>query len=95
MIAQRKGPAATNWQGQSTKQKVITIMPYLTDSKAQNTERSYRFFVELASNKLDHDGVPESYQIVDVVVLESTSEAIKSLIAAAGWLQGHRDIQRL
>jgi hypothetical protein len=64
-------------------------MPYVTASTTQKTERTYRYFVELASNKLDHEGVPESFQIVDVVVLEPTEEAIKTLIAAAGWLAGY------
>jgi hypothetical protein len=64
-------------------------MPYLTAPSAQKTERTYRYFVELASDKLDHERVPEKFQIVDVVVLEPTEQAIKTLIAAAGWLQGY------
>lgn len=64
-------------------------MPYLTAPSAQKTERTYRFFVELASDKLDYEGVPESFQIVDVVVLENSEQAIKTLIASAGWLKGY------
>lgn len=63
-------------------------MPYLSATSAQKTERTYRYFVELTSNKLDHEGVPERVQIVDVVVLEPSEEAIYILIAAAGWLDG-------
>ena len=64
-------------------------MPYLTAPSAQKTERTYRFFVELASDKLDYEGVPESFQMIDVVVLENTEQAIKTLIASAGWLAGY------
>lgn len=64
-------------------------MPYLTAPAAQKTEKTYRYFVELASDTLDYEEVPESYQMIDVVVLEPTKEAIASLIAAAGWLQGY------
>lgn len=64
-------------------------MPYLTAPVVQKTERTYRYFVELASDKLDFEGVPESFQIIDVVVLEPTEAAISTLIAATGWLQGY------
>ncbi|WP_250121245.1 hypothetical protein [Chroococcidiopsis sp. CCMEE 29] len=50
---------------------------------------TYRYCVELASNQLDHEGVPESVQILDVVVLEPTEEAIKSVIAAVDWLSSY------
>jgi hypothetical protein len=63
-------------------------MPYLTAPESTKTDRTYRYFVELALDKLDHEGVPERFQIIDVVVLEPTEEAIKILIAAAGWLDG-------
>lgn len=62
-------------------------MTYLTAPQTQTTkQRTYRYFVEIASDKLDYEGVPESFQIVDVVVLTPTRDAIKTLIAAAGWL---------
>lgn len=65
-------------------------MPYLTAPDAQKTEqRTFRYFVELASDTLDHEGVPERFQIVDVVVLENTKEAIKAAITAANWLEGY------
>lgn len=68
-------------------------MPYLTVCKARATkQRTYRYFVELASSKLDCQGVPETSRIVDVVVLEPTKEAIQQLITAAGWLQDYKII---
>lgn len=77
-------------QGHSTK-KVNSIMPYLTQPGAQKTkEPIYRYFVELASNQLDYEGVPKSYRIVDVVVLENSEGAIKAVIAAIDWLQGFK-----
>lgn len=65
-------------------------MPYLTAPEARTTkQRTYRYFVELASKKLDYWGIPESTMLVDVVVLELTEQAIAILIAAAGWLSGY------
>jgi hypothetical protein len=52
-------------------------MPYLTAPKSTKTDRTYRYFVELASNNLDHEGVPERFQIVDVVVLEPTEQGLR------------------
>ena len=63
-------------------------MPYLTAKEALTTkQRTYRYLVELASNQLDREGVPERFVSVDVVVLEPTKAAIETLIAAAGWLE--------
>lgn len=68
-------------------------MPYLTAPEVRTTkQRTYRYFVELASIKLDYWGIPESTTMVDVVVLEPTKEAIELLIAASGWLSGYRVI---
>ena len=68
-------------------------MPYLTAPSAQKTERTFRYFCELASNELelDRDGipVPVDYKTVDLVVTEPTEQAIKTLIAAADWLKGY------
>lgn len=65
-------------------------MPYITALEARTTkQRTYRFFVELASKQLDHEGVPESQHIVDVVVLENKLKAIKAVIAAAGYLSDY------
>lgn len=61
----------------------------LTASTKDRSQRTYRYFVELASNKLDYEGVPDHYQIIDVVVTEPTTEAIATLIAATGWLEGY------
>lgn len=66
-------------------------MPYLTAPEAQTAKLvTYRYFVELASTKLDHEGVTEGCRIVDVVVAEPTKEALAALIAAAGWLEGYK-----
>ncbi len=65
-------------------------MTYITASKAQTAkQRTYRYFVQLVSTKLDEQGVPESCCVIDVVVLENTLEAIKTVIAASGWLCGY------
>lgn len=64
-------------------------MPYLTAPTAQKTKLTYRYFAELASNELDYEGLATHYQVIDVVVLEPTEEAVKTLIAAAGWLKGY------
>lgn len=64
-------------------------MPYLTAPAAQKTKLTYRYFAELASNKLDYEGLAEHYQVINVVMLEPTEEAVKTLIAAAGWLKGY------
>lgn len=64
-------------------------MPYLTAPAAQETKLTYRYFAELASLELDYEGLSMHYQVIDLVVLEPTEEAVKTLIAAAGWLQGY------
>lgn len=66
------------------------MMPQLlTVPEALSTNHTYRYFCELASSQLDHEGVPESCCIVDVVVLDDTLEALKTVIAAASWLFGY------
>lgn len=63
------------------------MMTLLSASEAKSAKlRTYRYLVQLASYQLDQEEVPEHVQLIDVVVLEPTLEAIKSLIAAAGWL---------
>jgi len=53
--------------------------PYLTAPSVQKTaQRTCSYLVELASKQLDHEGVPASYCIVDVVVLENTTGGRKS-----------------
>lgn len=64
-------------------------MPYLSPPSTQKTERTYRYFVQLVSSKLDHQGVPHHTQLLDLVVTEPTAETIEVLIAAAGWLEGY------
>lgn len=54
---------------------------------------AHRFMVELASNELVLDAqgvpVPKDYIKIDVVLLEPTEQAIKTLIAATSWLKGY------
>lgn len=64
-------------------------MPYLTAPTAQEIKLTYRYFAELASLELDYEGLSMHYQVIDLVVLEPTEEAVKTLIAAAGWLKGY------
>ncbi len=65
-------------------------MTYITAPEAKTTkQRTYRYFVQLVSTKTDEQGVPASYRIVDVVVLENTLEAIKTIIVAAGYLSDY------
>ena len=64
-------------------------MPYLTAPSARGAKQTYRYFVEVASCELDFEGLSMHYQIIDVVVLEPTEKAIKTLIASAKWLQGY------
>ena len=52
---------------------------------AQPTQ-SKRFMVELASNELDFEGVPEYFKTLDVCVTEPTIEAITVFLKAAGYL---------
>ena len=66
------------------------IMTLLSASEAKTAKlRTYRYFVHLISSQLDHYIVPESCCIVDVVVLDDTFEALKTVIAAASWLSGY------
>ncbi len=52
----------------------------------------HRFLVELASTETEPDcqGVPVSkkFKIIDVVLLEPSEQAIKTLIAETCWLKG-------
>lgn len=65
-------------------------MPYLTAPQAlELKQRTYRYFVELASNSLDYEGVPERFRVIDVVITENTDAAIRNLIASAGWLDDY------
>lgn len=50
--------------------------------------QSKRFMVELASNTLDWEGVPEDFKTLDVCVTDPTLEAIATLLQVAGHLDG-------
>jgi hypothetical protein len=43
--------------------------------------------MQLASKEVDYEGVPERTQLIDVVVMEPTPEAIALLLEAAGYLK--------
>jgi len=63
------------------------MMTLLSASETKTVKLpTYRYLVQLASYQLDHLGVPEHVQLLDVVVLEPTLEAIISLVTATGWL---------
>ncbi|OWY63653.1 hypothetical protein B7486_51875 [cyanobacterium TDX16] len=50
----------------------------------------HRYFVELVSNQRelqDNRAVPVSTQVIDVVVVEPTLQAIEQLLASCGWLE--------
>lgn len=65
-------------------------MTQIKAPEAQKTKSpTYRYFCELASDELDHEGVPESHFIVDVVVLENKLAAIVAVVEAADWLSGY------
>jgi hypothetical protein len=64
-------------------------MTYLTSDTAHTSPNQYRYFVELASTKLDPDGVPEFWRVIDLVVAQPTKEAVKSAIAQCEWLKGY------
>lgn len=49
-------------------------------------ENTYRYYVELVSFKLDYWGIPLNTLVLDVVVLEPTETAIRTLLEAAGYL---------
>lgn len=68
-----------------------STMTYLTAAETQTAKLvTFRYFVELASTEVDFEGAPQRCRIVDVVVIQPTREAIASLIAASGWLQGYK-----
>lgn len=64
-------------------------MTYLTAPEAIGAKQSYRYYVELASEQRDWEGVPELTRTIDVVVQEPTGNAIAQLIKACGWLKGY------
>jgi hypothetical protein len=64
-------------------------MRYLTAPDAIGAKQSYRYYVELASEQRDFEGVPEFTRTIDVVVTQPTYDAIASLVAACSWLKGY------
>jgi hypothetical protein len=58
------------------------------ETLAQLTQ-THRFMAEVASNKVDFEGVPVDFKTIDVVVMSPTKQAIELLIAAADWLKGY------
>jgi hypothetical protein len=60
----------------------------LTAPQAIASPSTYRYMVELASDRLDRDGVPLEFKTIDVLVTEPTEEAINLLLQSANWLEG-------
>lgn len=56
--------------------------------KATESPSLYRYSVELASDALDQDGVPDEFRVVSVAVTEPTQAAITQLLNATGQLDG-------
>jgi hypothetical protein len=63
-------------------------MTYLSSADAHTSRNQYRYFVELASTKVDYEGIPEFWRVIDLIVAEPTKEAVKSAIAECEWLKG-------
>jgi hypothetical protein len=64
-------------------------MTYLTAPDAIGAKQWYRYYVDLASEERDCEGVPEFTRTIDVVVTQPTIEAIASIVAACSWLKGY------
>lgn len=65
------------------------MLKLLTAPTAFGQPHNYRFMVQLASIKVDREGVRENYQVIDVVVSSPTKEAIATLLAATDRLQDY------
>lgn len=74
--------------------QVIPCLPLITDARIYEQKIvGHRFFVELVSQSFelqDSYPVPKQVEIVDLVVIEPTESALRSLISACGWLQGYK-----
>jgi len=64
-------------------------MTYLTAAEAIGAKQSYRYYVDLASEQRDYQGVPEFTRTIDVVVTQPSRDAIAQLVAACSWLKGY------
>lgn len=65
-------------------------MTYLTTADAVGAKQSDRYYVELASEQHDFEGVAKFTRTIDLVVIMPTTEAIASCVAACGWLKGYK-----
>lgn len=63
----------------------------LTQQVENQAALAYKYSVELASNdyELDYDlnEVPKSWKKIDVLVTERSENAVRNLVASAGWLK--------
>lgn len=64
-------------------------MTHLTAPDAIGAKQWYRYYVDLASEQRDFEGVPEFTRTIDVVVTQPTPEAIAQVVAACNWLKGY------
>lgn len=69
--------------------EILTMFALLTAPEISQATPAQRFMVEVASNALDHEGIPLDVKTIDVVVTEHSKKAIASLIAGADWLKGY------
>lgn len=65
------------------------MLELLTAPTACEQPRNYRFMVELVRIQVDEEGVPESSQVIDVVVSSPTPEAIATLLATSDRLKDY------
>lgn len=67
------------------------VLPLVTSPEVvEKKSVGHKYFVELASIKWelqDSRAVPVSSQILDVVVVEPTIQAIERLLVSGGWLK--------
>jgi len=65
------------------------MIALLTSPDITQATPAHRFMVEVASNELDHEGIPLDIRTVDLLLSAPTREAISVAIAEAQWLKGY------
>ena len=62
-------------------------MTYLTSPEVVNATSTYRFIVELHSIQLDHEGIPVDYALLDILICDSTEQAIRDFLQSKGYTE--------
>lgn len=62
-------------------------MTYLSVPDIVGAKQWYCYVVDLASEQIDYQNVPNFTRTIDVVVSQPTQEAIGQLVTACGWLK--------